>query len=273
MNIPHAAHDCSPAGRAGPPSRNGPARNAARWLTAAALALGCAGAMAQSGAYPSHPVRMVLPYSVGSGPDAVARMLGEQLTAAWKQPVIVENKPGANGWLAIGDVKRGGQDGYSLAIVDNTHMTLQPHLYRSLPFDPVRDFEPAAPIYHTHFFVVVSADSPWKNVGDLVAAARAQPDRLTYGTWGMGGVAHVGTTMFQDATGTRMTHVPFRTCPSSTPPSPRARSIGPSARRRRCRTCTRPSGSSCWRWPRRRGCPRTRTCRRWPRPAGRKTSS
>ena len=173
MNIPHAAHDCSPAGRAGPPSRNGPARNAARWLTAAALALGCAGAMAQSGAYPSHPVRMVLPYSVGSGPDAVARMLGEQLTAAWKQPVIVENKPGANGWLAIGDVKRGGQDGYSLAIVDNTHMTLQPHLYRSLPFDPVRDFEPAAPIYHTHFFVVVSADSPWKNVGDLVAAARA----------------------------------------------------------------------------------------------------
>ena len=210
MNIPHAAHDCSPAGRAGPPSRNGPARNAARWLTAAALALGCAGAMAQSGAYPSHPVRMVLPYSVGSGPDAVARMLGEQLTAAWKQPVIVENKPGANGWLAIGDVKRGGQDGYSLAIVDNTHMTLQPHLYRSLPFDPVRDFEPAAPIYHTHFFVVVSADSPWKNVGDLVAAARAQPDRLTYGTWGMGSVAHVGTTMFQDATGTRMTHVPFK---------------------------------------------------------------
>ena len=89
------------------PQRSG--QNAARWLTAAALALGCAGAMAQSGAYPSHPVRMVLPYSVGSGPDAVARMLGEQLTAAWKQPVIVENKPGANGWLAIGDVKRGGQ--------------------------------------------------------------------------------------------------------------------------------------------------------------------
>ena len=156
------------------PSRNGPARNAARWLTAAALALAVPGHGAV-GRLPSHPVRMVLPYSVGSGPDAVARMLGEQLTAAWKQPVIVENKPGANGWLAIGDVKRGGQDGYSLAIVDNTHMTLQPHLYRSLPFDPVRDFEPAAPIYHTHFFVVVSADSPWKNVGDLVAARARSP--------------------------------------------------------------------------------------------------
>ena len=68
MNIPHAAHNCSPAGRAGPPSRNGPARNAARWLTAAALALGCAGAMAQSGAYPSHPVRMVLPTRWAAAP-------------------------------------------------------------------------------------------------------------------------------------------------------------------------------------------------------------
>ena len=151
-------------------------------------------------------------------------------------------------------------------------MTLQPHLYRSLPFDPVRDFEPAAPIYHTHFFVVVSADSPWKNVGDLVAA-RAQPDRLTYGTWGMGSVAHVGTTMFQDATGTRMTHVPFKDLSQLYTAVAKGEVDWPSARRRRCRTCTRPSGSSCWRWPRRRGCPRTRTCRRWPRPAGRKTSS
>lgn len=178
--------------------------------TAAVAALACAAVQAQSGAFPERPVRMVLPYSVGSGPDAVARMVGEQLTAAWKQPVIVENKPGANGWLAIGDVKRAGRDGYSLAIVDNTHMTLQPHLYRSLPFDPVADFAPAAPIYHTHFFIVVGAGSPWNKVSDLVEAARAQPGKLTYGTWGMGSVAHVGTAMLQDATRTTMTHVPFK---------------------------------------------------------------
>lgn len=185
-------------------------RFAAAAVAAAAAALACAAVQAQSGKFPERPVRMVLPYSVGSGPDAVARLVGEQLTTAWKQPVIVENKPGANGWLAIGDVKRGSQDGYSLVIVDNTHMTLQPHLYRSLPFDPVRDFEPVAPLYHTNFFIVVSARSAWNNVNDLIEAARAQPDRLTYGSWGMGSVAHVGTTMFQDATQTRMTHVPFK---------------------------------------------------------------
>ena len=178
-------------------------------------------------------------------------MLGEQLTAAWKQPVIVENKPGANGWLAIGDVKRGGQDGYSLAIVDNTHMTLQPHLYRSLPFDPVRDFEPAAPIYHTHFFVVVSADSPWKNVGDLVAArARARQADLWHLGHGQRGAR-------------RHHHVPGRhrhphdACAVQDLSQlytavAKGEVDWPSARRRRCRTCTRPSGSSCWRWPRRR---------------------
>jgi tripartite-type tricarboxylate transporter receptor subunit TctC len=122
----------------------------------------------------------------------------------------VENKPGANGWLAIGEVKRATPDGYSLAVVDNTHMTLQPQLYRNLPFDPVKDFVPVAPIYTTHFFMVVSASSPWNNVTDLIAAAKAQPGKLTYGTWGMGSVAHVGTSMFQTATQTSMTHVPFK---------------------------------------------------------------
>lgn len=180
------------------------------WCLALTGALACASAQAQSDKYPERPVRIVLPYSVGSGPDAVARMLGEQLTAAWKQPLIVENKPGANGWLAIGEVKRATPDGYSLAVVDNTHMTLQPQLYRSLPFDPVKDFVPVAPIYTTHFFMVVSASSPWNNVTDLIAAAKAQPGKLTYGTWGMGSVAHVGTSMFQTATQTSMTHVPFK---------------------------------------------------------------
>ncbi|APX74269.1 tripartite tricarboxylate transporter substrate binding protein [Achromobacter insolitus] len=180
------------------------------WSMALTGALACAAAQAQSDKYPERPVRIVLPYSVGSGPDAVARMLGEQLTAAWKQPLIVENKPGANGWLAIGEVKRATPDGYSLAVVDNTHMTLQPQLYRNLPFDPVADFVPVAPIYTTHFFMVVSASSPWNSVTDLIAAAKSQPGKLTYGTWGMGSVAHVGTSMFQTATQTSMTHVPFK---------------------------------------------------------------
>ncbi|OZI52379.1 Bug family tripartite tricarboxylate transporter substrate binding protein [Bordetella genomosp. 4] len=170
-------------------------------------------AYAQAPAYPDRSVRAVLPYSVGSGPDAVARMVGEQLSNAWKQPFIVENKPGANGWLAIGEVKRSAPDGYSIAIVDNTHMTLQPHLYSKMPFDPIQDFTPVAPIYTTNFFIVVAANSPWKNVADLVEAARRAPETLTYGSWGIGSVAHVGTTLFQQKTQTSMVHVPFKELP------------------------------------------------------------
>ncbi len=176
--------------------------------------MSCASAShAQAADYPGHNVRAVLPYSVGSGPDAIVRMIGEQLAARWKQPFIVENKPGANGWLAIGDVKRSAADGYSIAVVDNTHMTLQRHLYSKMPFDAERDFVPAAPIYTTNFFIVVSASSPWRNVSDLVEAARKQPGQLTYGSWGVGSVAHIGSTVLQQKTGTTMTHVPFKELP------------------------------------------------------------
>ncbi|MBN9475692.1 MAG: TctC [Bordetella sp. SCN 67-23] len=184
-----------------------------RGAAALALALSAGHAGAQAPAYPAKPVRVVLPYSVGSGPDAVTRLVGEKLSKAWGQPLIVENKPGANGWLAIGDVKRAAPDGLSLVVVDNTHMTLHPHLYKKLPFDPVADFEPASPVYTTNFFIVVSAKSPWNNVADLIADAKAKGGNQTYGTWGLGSVAHIGASMFQTQTGTHMTHVPFKELP------------------------------------------------------------
>lgn len=92
-------------------------------------------------------------------------------------------------------------------------MTLQPHLYKQLPFDPVKDFEPVAPLYTTNFFIVVGANAPWKNVTELIAAAKAKDMQLTYGSWGIGSVAHVGSAMFEGSTGTRMTHVPFKELP------------------------------------------------------------
>jgi len=159
--------------------------------------------------YPAKTVRAVLPYSVGSGPDAVVRQVGEKLAREWGRPVVIENKPGANGWLAVGDVKRASADGYTLLTVDATHMTLQPQLYKQLPYDPIKDFEPVAPLYTTQFFVVVSADSPLNNVSELISAAKAKSG-LTYGTWGIGSVAHVGTAMLEAATGVSMTHVPFK---------------------------------------------------------------
>src|SRR4051812_47579452 len=121
-------------------------------LIAAALLAGTA--VAQT--YPTKSVRTVLPYSVGSGPDVVMRNLSVQLARDWGQSVIVDNKPGANGWLAIGDAKRAKPDGHTLLMLDGSYMTLQPNLYKTLPFDPVKDFEPVAPVYTTNLFVFVS---------------------------------------------------------------------------------------------------------------------
>ncbi|MBL0420711.1 tripartite tricarboxylate transporter substrate binding protein [Ramlibacter sp. AW1] len=164
-------------------------------------------------AFPARPVKTLLPYSAGSGPDAVVRHVSDKLSGTWKQPFVIDNKPGANGWLAVNEAKRAAADGYTLVGVDNTHFSLQPHLYKQLPFSPKGDFEPVAPLYFTHFFVVVPADSPWNSVADLVAAAKSRNGQLTYGSWGIGSVGHVGAAMLENATGTRMTHVPFKELP------------------------------------------------------------
>ena len=182
-------------------------------LTSAALTMAVLSTATSGQQFPAKPVRVLVPYSAGSGPDAVLRDVGDKVSRAWGQQLIVENRPGANGWLAIEAAKKAQPDGYTLLQVDNTHMALQPHLYKQLPFDPVKDFDPVAPLYWTHFFIVVPASSDWKSVADLIAAAKTRPGELTYGTWGIGSVAHVGTSMLESATGAQMTHVPFKELP------------------------------------------------------------
>ncbi|OYD47945.1 Bug family tripartite tricarboxylate transporter substrate binding protein [Acidovorax kalamii] len=181
-------------------------------LALCALALVAAASVPDAVAqtFPAKPVRSVAPYSPGSGPDAVMRILSERLSRNWGQQLVIDNKPGANGFIAIGDAKRATPDGYTLLQVDNTHMALQPHVFKQLPYDPVKDFEPVAPVYFTNFFVVVAANSPWKDVGDLIKAAKAAPGDITYGSWGIGSVAHVGAASLEAATGTKMMHVPYK---------------------------------------------------------------
>jgi len=184
-----------------------------RRLLAASALIVFAIAPAAAQTFPTKPVRAVLPYSAGSGPDAVMRQIGEMLSRDWGQQVLIDNKPGGNTWIAAGEVKRAPPDGYTLFAVDATPMTLQPHLYKQMPFDPTKDFDPIAALYSTNFFIVVAANSPWKSVGDLLAAARAQDGRVTYGSWGFGSVGHVGTAMLEGATGVKMRHVPFKELP------------------------------------------------------------
>jgi tripartite-type tricarboxylate transporter receptor subunit TctC len=171
------------------------------------LALGIGAASAQI--FPSQPVRIISPFPAGSGPDAIARIVGERLTAAWKQPVIVDVRPGANGFIAIGAAKQAAPTGYDLLLADVGHLAISPSLFKKLPYDPKADFAPVGGVYRTSFFVAVAANSPIHSVKDLVAAA-AVPGKLTYGSNSVGGPLHLGAAQVEAATGTQMTHVAYK---------------------------------------------------------------
>jgi tripartite-type tricarboxylate transporter receptor subunit TctC len=161
--------------------------------------------------FPSKPVRIITPFPPGSGPDTVLRVVGEKLSKSWGQSVLVENRPGANGFIAIEAAKKAPADGYTLVQMDDAHMSLQPHLYKKqIPYDPVKDFEPVATLFRTYFFVVVPANSPWKGMPDLIDAAKKKPGELTYGSWFIGSPGHLGAAQLEAATGTQMVHVPFK---------------------------------------------------------------
>ena len=179
-------------------------------LTSAAFALVAAIPPAFAQQFPTKPVRVITPFPAGSGPDVVLRLVGDKLSRAWEQQVLIENRPGANGFIAIEAAKRATPDGYTLVQMDSAQLTAHPHLYKKLPYDPVRDFDPITPLFRNYFFVVVPADSNWKRVADLIAAARARRGELVYGSWFIGSPGHLGAALLEAATGIQMTHVPFK---------------------------------------------------------------
>jgi tripartite-type tricarboxylate transporter receptor subunit TctC len=163
--------------------------------------------------FPSKPVKVIMPYPTGTGPDTAMRLVGEKLHAYWGQPIVIENRPGANYWTAADAAKKAAPDGYTLFQTENFMMGLQPHVFKKLPFDPVKDFDPVSPMYQTNFFVVVPASSPWKNIPDLVAAAKVKDGALSYGSSGVASHMHIGGAMLESATGIKMTHVPVKETP------------------------------------------------------------
>jgi tripartite-type tricarboxylate transporter receptor subunit TctC len=160
--------------------------------------------------FPTKTVRIITPFPVGSGPEGVVRLLAEKLSRTWGQPVVVENKPGGNGFIAIDAFKRGATDGHDLIQLDNVHLSAYPHLFKRLPYDPQKDFEPLLPLFKTYFFFAVATDSKYKTVGDIVADARANPGKLNYGSWSVGNPVHLGSALFESITGTEMQHVIYK---------------------------------------------------------------
>ncbi len=160
--------------------------------------------------FPSKPVSLFTAFAPGSGPDATLRLVAEKLGKLWNQRVTVENRPGGGGFIAMDAAKRAPADGYTLLQLDSDHLAAVPHLYKQRGADAVKNFEPVASIFRTTFMVAVGSESKWKTMGDLIAAAKAEPGKITYGSWGVGSPGHLGAELLEELTGIRMQHVPYR---------------------------------------------------------------
>ncbi len=183
-----------------------------RFLIAAATVLAAASSWAQ--AYPSKTIRIVVPFTAGSATDIMARVVGEKLQAAWGQPVIVENRPGAGGTLGATQVAKAEPDGHTLLVVSTGHV-VNPVLYGNLQYDTLGDFAGVTPLASLPSVLVVGAGSPIKTVGDLLAAARAKPSALNYASAGVGSATHVNAEKFRAMANIQITHIPFKGTPET----------------------------------------------------------
>jgi tripartite-type tricarboxylate transporter receptor subunit TctC len=182
-------------------------------IALSALALGwVASAPGAAGAqdYPSRPIKLILPQPPGGAVDLIARTLGERLAEQMKQPVIVENKPGANGGLAAGDVARSAPDGYALLVAVDTNLVVNPTLYPSLSYDPFRDFAPISVLTKIALVLVANPKVPADNVRELIAYAEANPGKLNYASIGLGTQQHLGMELFKLMTKTDINQVEYR---------------------------------------------------------------
>ena len=166
-------------------------------------------ATAQS-AFPDKPIRFVVPWTAAGTVDITARLLAERLSHKLGQSVVVENRPGATGQIGSQSVARAPADGYTLLVMSTTVHAVSPHLKRSFPFDPIDDFAVVSEIVRFPYAMVVSSKSSYRSVADLLAAARREPGKISYGSFGLGSGPYLISEMLAMASGTKLLHVPYK---------------------------------------------------------------
>lgn len=160
--------------------------------------------------YPVRPIRILSPYSPGGISDIAARIVGGKLTEAWGQQVIVENRPGGNGFIAVTDVARSTPDGYTLVMVTAGDVTINPSLFKNVPYDVDRDLAAVSAVSDAPLVLAANGDTPYKSLTDVIAAAKAQPGMLNMGSPGYGSINHLVLESLSLNTGTRFVHVPYK---------------------------------------------------------------
>jgi tripartite-type tricarboxylate transporter receptor subunit TctC len=180
---------------------------AASLLASASVALAQT-ALAQT--YPAKPIRLIVPYPPGGTADAMARALGQELTAAWGQAVVVDNRPGASTIIGADIAARSPPDGYTLLFTTDSTLTINPMLHKRLPYDPQKDFAPIAVIGYQDLVLVVHPSVPARTLEEFVAVAKAKPGALNYGSFGRGSQPHLAMEMFTQLAGISLVHVPAK---------------------------------------------------------------
>ncbi|MEJ7931059.1 tripartite tricarboxylate transporter substrate binding protein [Ramlibacter sp. AN1015] len=181
-----------------------------RQFTAALAAATAAPLLARAQtAWPSRPIRVLVGYPPGGFTDVTARLICDRLQARLGQPVLVENKPGANSILAVDTLAKAAPDGHTFAVVIAAYAA-NTTLYKKLPYDPKKDLAAVSLIGQSPLVAAVSNDAPYKSVGELLAYAKANPGKISYGSSGIGSAVHLSTEMLKSLTGTYMVHIPYR---------------------------------------------------------------
>jgi len=170
----------------------------------------CAASPAFAQDYPTRPIRILVPYAPGGISDIAARIVGAKLTEAWGQQVVIENRPGGNGFIAVTDAARSAPDGYSLVMVTTGDVAINPALFKDVPYDVERDLAPISAVSDAPMVLATNGDSPYKSVADVIAAAKAQPGVLNVGTPGYGSINQLVLESIALNTGTKFVHVPYK---------------------------------------------------------------
>jgi len=180
-----------------------------RILTALSCVVLCP-VSAQAQAYPSKPITIVVAYAAGGAADVMARAVAQRLTAAWGRPVLIENKAGANSQIGAAYVAKSAPDGYTMLATADVTFAANPYLYRTLPYDPVKDFAPVSGLGIINQALVVHPSAPFRNVADLIAAAKAKPGDLSYASFGVGSAPQLSMELLQAMTGTKLSAIQYR---------------------------------------------------------------
>jgi len=188
---------------------------ASRRLALAGLAVVASAATFLGGAvhaqaYPSRPIKLIVPFPAGGGTDVIAREVANKVATQQGWTIVIDNKPGSGGNLGVDAAAKAAPDGYTLVLGQTSNLAINPTLYAKLPYNPEKDLAAVGLVASAPLVLVVGSDSPYKTLADVVAAAKAKPEVLNYASSGSGTVAHLATELLQKAANVKFTHVPYK---------------------------------------------------------------